>query len=150
MVQNTSAGLDDVKLIDTHEEKLNGHCLKMCVGTTPVGQRWYEYTLPTYKVWSKFNNKFITTTIGIVNCYFARTPVIETTLDFNSEGYTSHKDLAKAARIAGSSGITGATKNYFSVYLNGFEDDNTRNSLTSSFGMERLSIHWNAIGYASC
>ena len=150
MVQNTSAGLDDLKVMHTHEDKENDHCLEMCAGTTPLGQGWSEQKLSTYKVWSKFGNLFIKTAVNISACNFTRTPIIDTTLDFDSKKLTYLKDLAQAARIAGSSKITGATKTSFSVYLNGYEGDNTRNSLTASFGNKHLSIHWNAIGYIKC
>jgi len=142
-----TGGLGDFKVVNSHENGGAEVSLKLCVGITPLGQDWEENTLPTYKLWSKFGHKFISTIVDISDCNFVNTPIVTTTLDFNSEGLTNSADFTKAALISGTTNIAGANKDKFEVHLNGFEEETPRNSLTSSFGKERLSIHWHAIGY---
>jgi hypothetical protein len=133
-------------ILNTHEKHGAAPCLTTCVGTTSRGSTPWETVhisphlpAPLFKGLSNI----VKTSVDISECHFISTPVVTTTIDFNSDDAKALTFLSSL--VSGSSSIAETSKDSFSVYLHGFQD--TRYPLVAAGAGLFIDVHWTAFGY---
>ena len=135
-----------LKILNSHDGEGAAPCVAACAGTTSRGSTAWD----TVEIDTEFHGglfegvkNVIRTSVDISGCHFVKTPIVTTTIDFNSDEAGALTFLSSL--ISGSSTIAETSEHSFSVYLHGFQD--TRFPLVAAGAGLVIDVHWSAFGY---